>query len=183
MLSQLPNVEYYPKWSTNAVRYTAGFVIRKLIEKSKFDAEKSDILKGFLKDKSSIDDSKDSSEQWLKTSDRGGLKLVTDLAFELFVEIEVLVYDGIKLNEFGDDIDKLVQKVSEDSDILRVREECVVDAQEDQMSLLNSVIKDWITIRGHSMASSEMEKQKRAVSMKKRGLRKELKKQKLDNNA
>ena len=68
----------------NAVRYTAGFVIRKLIEKNKFDAEKSDILKGFLKDKSSIDDSNDSSEQWLKTSDRGGLKLITDLAFELF---------------------------------------------------------------------------------------------------
>ena len=38
----------------NAVRYTAGFVIRKLIEKNKFDAEKSDILKGFLKDKSPL---------------------------------------------------------------------------------------------------------------------------------
>ena len=84
------------------------------------------------------------------------------------MEIEVLVYDGIKLNEFGDNIDKLVDKVSEHSDILRVWEECVVDAQEGQISLLHSIIKDWITIRGHSMASSEMEKQKRAASTKKR---------------
>ena len=93
------------------------------------------------------------------------------------MEIEVLVYDGIKLNEFGDNIDKLVDKVSEDSDILRVWEECVVDAQEGQISLLHSIIKDWITIRGHHMANSEMEKhKKRAASTKKRGLRKELKK-------
>ena len=84
------------------------------------------------------------------------------------MEIEVLVYDGIKLNELGDNIDKLVDKVSEHSDILRVWEECVVDAQEGQISLLHSIIKDWITIRGHSMASSEMEKQKRAASTKKR---------------
>ena len=84
------------------------------------------------------------------------------------MEIEVLVYDGIKLNEFGDNIDKLVDKVREHSDILRVWEECVVDAQEGQISLLHSIIKDWITIRGHSMASSEMEKQKRAASTKKR---------------
>lgn len=77
------------------------------------------------------------------------------------MEIEVLVYDGIKLNEFGDNIDKLVDKVSEDSDILRVWEECVVDAQEGQISLLHSIIKDWITTRGHSMARSEMEKHKK----------------------
>ena len=49
----------------NSVRYTAGFVIRKLIEKNKFDSEKSEILEGFLKDSSSNDDNCDTSEQWM----------------------------------------------------------------------------------------------------------------------
>lgn len=40
-------------------------------------------------------DSQDSSEHWLKTTDRGGLYCVTDLAFKLYIEVEVCIYEKL----------------------------------------------------------------------------------------
>ena len=51
--------------------------------------EKRECLHGLLKDTCSAEDS---SEQWLRTTNRDGLYQITDLAFELFIELEIFTY-------------------------------------------------------------------------------------------
>ena len=53
----------------NAVWYTAGFVIWKLLERKSLEYEKRECLHGLVKDMCSDEDS---SEQWLRTTNRGG---------------------------------------------------------------------------------------------------------------
>lgn len=78
----------------NAVRYTAGSVVRKFIWKYRHNTIFKDCLDTLLFPDGSVD-SQDSSENWLKATDRGGLKYVTDLGFELFVEVEIFTYQKL----------------------------------------------------------------------------------------
>uniref|UniRef100_A0A1X7SNS5 Uncharacterized protein n=1 Tax=Amphimedon queenslandica TaxID=400682 RepID=A0A1X7SNS5_AMPQE len=75
----------------NGLRYAAGAVIRKLLEENRFDIKKFQILDGLLISENNEADG-DSSTVWLSNTNRGGLKIITDLAFELFIEIEQFVY-------------------------------------------------------------------------------------------
>uniref|UniRef100_A0A1X7TZ21 Uncharacterized protein n=1 Tax=Amphimedon queenslandica TaxID=400682 RepID=A0A1X7TZ21_AMPQE len=137
----------------NAVRYVAGSVVRKLITKYRHNTIFKECLDALLFQKSDVTvDSQDSSEDWLKATDRGGLKYVTDLGFELFVEVEIFTYQQLSNKENVEEIHKLACK---NEDILRVWSECVIDIEEteEMMQLLYDIVREWVKIRGHSMAN------------------------------
>ena len=162
----------------NAVRYTAGSVIKKVIKKRKHmhDIAINECLNGLLQDKSDIVDNQDSSEHWLKATDRGGLYYITDLAFELFIEVEVFTYDKLSQMEQVN-LDELYTSACRDPDIIRVWRECVLDIEEtEKTTLLLDIIKEWVKIRGHSIADMAMEqhKKKKSEIAKKKALRVEL---------
>lgn len=162
----------YPRVLThveqNAITYTAGSVIRKLLDRYKFiDKEKTECLNGLIKDRSEID-ACDSSEVWLNTTDRGGLYHVTDEGNDLFVEIELFVYHHL-LEKDVKDMATLHEMAHKDPDILNIWTECTQEVHE-QTSLLHDIIKEWTKLRGHSIANMEMEKykKKKASTTKKR---------------
>ena len=74
----------------NAIRYAAGSVIWKLEQKCRHDKILKKCLWNLLQEE--CDYNQDSSEQWLETTDRGGLYYITDTAYDLFVELEIFVY-------------------------------------------------------------------------------------------
>lgn len=84
----------------NAVRYTAGYVVRKLEEKyakkkSKESHERMLALQtmpGKLHvEKATPNPEQPSNEDWLKCVNLGGLYFVEDIVYDLFVCIEMLV--------------------------------------------------------------------------------------------
>ena len=81
----------------NAIRKTAGFVIRKLENKCRHDCVMKECLWGLLQEEH--DYNQDSSEEWLEATDRGGLYYITDTVFDLFVEIEVFVYSHLSQSQ------------------------------------------------------------------------------------
>ena len=76
----------------NALRYVAGFVIRAAKDKLKVpnDQEILDILNSMAQETSSCSTST-SSEDWVKSVNRGGLVLITEDAHQLFCAIEYCV--------------------------------------------------------------------------------------------
>ena len=120
----------------------------------------NECLNGLLQDKSDIVDNQDSSEHWLKATDRGGLYYITDLAFELFIEVKVFTYDKLSQMEQVN-LDELYTSAYRDPDIIRVWRECVLDIEEtEKTTLLLDIIKEWVKIRGHSIADMAMKQHK-----------------------
>ena len=156
----------------NAIRYTAGSVIRKLLDKYKLNTSLTKVLNGMLKDE--IDDD-DTTEIWLGSVDRGSLLYITDSVLEVFIEIETLVYSHL-IDEDYEDMDSLQSSICEDDNVQRAWAVCV-DTVDTQQPLLVDIVKEWINYRGHSIAKMELEKYKKKKSItikKKRSLRKEL---------
>ena len=123
----------------------------------------------------------DSSQPWLNASDRGGLIHISDVGLDLFVEIEVFVYDHLMEKDVRD-MDTLKFMACEDPDILSIWShlEEIDDISTDvattmQSSLLVDIIQEWIKIRGHSIASIEIEKYKKGKAITKKSLHKGLK--------
>ena len=95
------------------------------------------------------------------------------------MEIEVFVYDHLMEKDVRD-MDTLKYMACQDPDILSIWShlEEIDDISTDtfmQNSLLADIIQEWIIIRGHSIASIEMEKYKKEKGISKKSLRKGLK--------
>jgi hypothetical protein len=161
----------------NAVRYTAGFVMKKLMDKKNLDLASKECLQELIKSRADVSDDSDddSSKQWLRASDRGGLYHITDLCLELFIELEDFTYPHLVHNDF-EDMEMLHKATCENRNILKVWGECSmsIEDNEHQMSLLYDIVREWTKLRGHSIANITMEKFKKGKT-KKKGLRKELK--------
>ena len=54
-------------------------------------------LYGLLKEEG--EDDPDSTEQWIETTDRGGLYYITDNVFELFIEVEIFVFHHLSQSD------------------------------------------------------------------------------------
>ena len=150
----------------NGIRHAAGSVIRKLETKYKGDKALMECLL------CEVEYKQDSTEQWLETTDRGGLYYITDIAFDLFIEIEIFVYDCLLSQK---ERQNLVESACSKSNILDAWSECMRSCTfggiEKTALLLQEIIKKWIKIRGHSMTSMAMEQHKKEKSdtSKKRG--------------
>ena len=165
----------------NAIRYTAGFVIKKMLDRctcSK-DSDKRLCLTGLLTcDDEDVHHSE--SELWLNKTDRGYLKHINDIAHEFFVELEICTYDILMQTTCtSTKLETLYNAVLKDDDVLRIWKICTMDVHDDvQQLLLEEIIKEWIKVRGHSIADMRLEqhkKNKATVVTKKKGVRKELK--------
>ena len=164
----------------NAIRYTAGFVIKKLLDKFQGDNEVTMCLNSMLKD-GAHDVIEHFSEVYLRETDRGFLKHLTDTAYEFFVELEMVTYNylqSISLGVKDFNMKNLHSIVSSDVDVLRIWALCAIDIEttDKQLSILLDITKEWTKLRGHSIASMELEKHKRKKldTTRKKSLRREL---------
>lgn len=177
----------------NAVRYAAGFVIRKLEQKyskkkTKQPIEYTAMLKdmaGKMRTTQNHEKQPHPSCKWINSIDRGGLYHVQDIVYDLFITIECFV--DKKLSEIFKDVGKGIECVQKDKLLWVVDEEEVrslwnqvpssIENESDHRNLLVEIVHLWVTTRGHSKAHKLKEeykvKQKQSVKGK-RSLRKEL---------
>ena len=165
----------------NALRYTAGYVIKSLIGKLKRSAHplKEEMVCCLLELNQTEEDT-DGSEDWTKTMDRGGLTHVGNMTFGIFQSIELVVRqflsgDPTQLQKFKM---KLQEKILADDDVLHFWD--LVSAGweiEESQALLKQIVEHYVTIRGFSFASGLLEKYKQAHKksiQKSKGVRKQL---------
>ena len=139
----------------NAIRYMAGYVIRKL--------NKKQCSVDFLieKDRNSIAENK--STEWVNLIDRGGLIHVTEECYQLFISIECVTRHHMNIrnvksmdqNFFG----YLENMIVTDDDVLF---NWTMTGGENE-EVLVEIVKLWFDVRGFSFAKSVMEKYKQAT--------------------
>ena len=164
----------------NALRYTAGYVLRSVTKKISRSADPlkedlmlclSDIIdEGKNSDKviplcNILDDDEaeeHDSEKWTRLVDRGGLIHVGDITYMLFLSMEMELRKHLTYVTCGISTgmkDKVLQEILKDDDVLYYWDIMSVnwDAPESN-KLLKLISEHWITLRGFSFASSFMEK-------------------------
>ena len=164
----------------NALRYSAGYVIRsvkKEIAKSSHPL-KDDIL-WCIDDMNSCDEDLDiDSLDWITLIDRGGLTCVNNITFELFQAIEIEFHKHLKLPLPENFRSILASAIVHNEDVLFFWDIIRTEWEEEVSSILiNRIIEKWVTIRGFSIASSWLEKYKKATktfTQKSKGIRKKL---------
>ncbi len=171
----------------NIMRYASGFVPYKLMTQYwHCKEEKARKFVRCLENMAVMCDNPQSTlleytKSWLNKVNRGGLFVINDETFNVFLAIEKCVRVILPLHTYSsttDDIEQLTKKVLEDGDVLFCWSLLVVDLSTDEeVELLKRVVKLWITVRGFSIAASWLESYKEAnkVTVKKStGLRKHL---------
>jgi hypothetical protein len=185
----------------NAICYTAGYIVKKLISKysrssSPRAAAYLDLLKRMgckLAEKTpcGTPDRSSHCSKWTEIVDRGGLLHVSNTVYDLFMFLEYTVDEELTsiFKAKGKGIERVRREKLDwlcGSDEVQIVWSMITDAVEDEDSfhdLLVEIASMWITTRGHSKACRVKEELKRAkdTGMKgKHSLRKELK-QKNDN--
>ena len=150
----------------NAVRYTAGYVIRKLEEKfSKQQSQESKECKAALLVMAGKLNTRDSREQehssnkWINIVNRGGLYFVEDVVYDLFVTIESLVDSKLSqiMKECGKGIEQVKKEnlawVCKDEDVQGIWNQISpnsIEEEEVRQDLLREIAHMWVTTRGHS---------------------------------
>ena len=175
----------------NAVRYTAGYIIRKLEGKySRIKTEEAAECCTALQEMGGKVKSKVPSEHqscdWTKLTDRGGLYHVEDLVYELFVTIELIVDKELStiFSTKGEGLEKVKKDklswVCNDEDVQFLWcmiSPATIEEERVRQQLLQDIVHLWITTRGHSKARRVKEdyKREKGKSVKgKHSLRKEL---------
>ena len=177
----------------NAVRYTAGYIVRKLEQKYSKQTTQEAIectaalkeMAGKLKTSSTtMSRSEQRSSEWTKLIDRGGLYHVEDIVYDLFVTIELLVDQ--KLSSILKGSGKGLEQVRKENLSWLCSDEevqflwCLVspakiENESVRQSLLQEIAYMWITTQGHSKTHKIKEDYKIAKKQtvkRKRSLRK-----------
>ena len=175
----------------NAIRYAGGYIIRKVLTTYKTNKRCGDSIAALLQlvlEDTDHEVEKESfleyTRLWIEKSDRGGLFHISDLCYELFYEIELTIYDMLN-QKFSFNATFTVADIENaaylDPDIMRIWRNCSAHilSNEDSDELLCTIIQEWITMRGHSLANKFMEDYKtlkKKETKKEKGVRGELKK-------
>ena len=176
----------------NTVRYTAGYVIRKLESKySRLKTQESIECLRALREMAGKLSTRDTasvsqSSEWTRLTDCGGLYHVEDVAFELFVVLEHVADKELPFIFKGKGKGlEMVKKeklswISDNKDVKFMWcmvSPSIIESEDVQQSLLRAIAHLWITTRGHSKARRIMEDYKKAKGKGTKGkhsLRKEL---------
>ena len=139
----------------NAIYYAAGFVVRKLMQKyMQYANDKAMALVGLLLNMvgedtgHTIHDTSttylDYVKTWTKSTDRGGLRHVTDDTYRCFLAIESIVYNILKRGGLKDEV--LVKVVANEN--VRFLWEIAAGGLNDKYSseLLQEVVNLWFTV-------------------------------------
>ena len=165
----------------NALRYVAGYVIRKVLEHYKKNdgvSEESLLLYSF----SGNEATGDATEMWTDALDRGGLWHVKDSTYALFYSLEEELrchLQKIPLQTYSQTIQlRLMDTLIASEDVLF--QWSLLGHEIDDvkgMTVLSKIVKLYVTTRGHAFASScvELYKQyKKKTLQKRKALRTEL---------
>ena len=188
----LPSESPDPKQLTadehNALRYAAGYVLLSL--KRKFAPTNPSIVSWIEKQTDTHCTFTDCSYMqftkiWVEKVNRGGLFLVSDSVYEVFLAMELVLRQFIKdmSDNHGIDKDKVINFIHNDNEIQFYWAMMTFDIDETtSQTVLMEIIKLWVTIRGFSYASTIVEHYKHSSGAlkHKKSLRKELKKQSSD---
>ena len=154
----------------NAVRYTAGYVVRKLERKYSHQnthegTECSTVLKEMAGKLNTRDSTSYRSEQqstkWTNLVDRGGIYHVDDIVYELFVALEHLADKELTsiFQASGKGIEKIKKEelswICNDDDVQFLWcmiSPIAIECEEVRQHLLQEIAHLWITTRGHSKA-------------------------------
>ena len=153
----------------NAVRYTAGYVIRKLEKKySRSSSEVGTQCCTALREMGAKlsrnrSESDHRSSEWTQRTDRGSLYHVRDSVFNLFVAIELLVDKELSaiFNTKGKGLEKVKkEKLSwacRDDDVQSlwyiIISPTTIEEESVSQQLLQEIVYLWVTTRGHSKVS------------------------------
>lgn len=168
----------------NSLRYVAGYVIRAAKQKLKerHHPMMEILTYGLLEMCSEEDSSEDhySTDDWLKTIDRGGLTKVNQKCYRFFYTMEMEIRNNIISTENETSaFEGLLAIICEDVDVVFFWSVCTQElSEEERIELLKIVASQYITVRGYSFARSILEKFKQRSQktvQKSKGLRKEIK--------
>ena len=152
---------------TNALRYAAGYVprlLKKKLKKSKHPL-REDMQLCLLDLLDDGDEETDESQDWVYLINRGGLILVNNATFEVFVAIEYELRKHIHHGQ-SPNLDRITTAILDNEDVLFLWSMLSSDWVEDSASaLLYMIVNQWIKIRAFSCASAWLEEFK--VSQKK----------------
>lgn len=168
----------------NAIYYSAGYVVKKLLQRYRSDnRDNADIMvKALLNmlgdDHSNIEPFSSYLayvKLWTETTDRGGLKHVSEDTYRCFKALELITYELLKK---GVTKTEVISQVVTDDNVLFYWDFMMNEfASEVSTALLHDVVSIWFTIRGFAVTSSLFEQYKRATNKNikgNKGLRKEL---------
>ena len=176
----------------NAVRYTAGYIIRKLEKKysQKMTQENIECLRALREMAGKLStrntSSYSESSKWSRLTDRGGLYHVEDVVFELFITLELITDEELTaiFTAKGKGIEKVKKEklswICDDEDVQFLWcmvSSTTIESDEVRQCLLKEIAYLWITTRGHSKAQKIKEDHKKAKGKGVKGkhsLRKEL---------
>ena len=164
----------------NGLRYAAGYIprmLKKTLPKSSHPLKDDIILCIYdLLDDGDGDEEDQESEDWIKSVNRGGLTLVNNRTFDVFVAIEEEVRKVL-----GRDMvlnDDVKAKIASSENVEFFWSLVCTDWDEESSGvLLRMVVNQYVKMRGHSYASAWVEKFKAAnkkTTQKSKGLRKQL---------
>ena len=126
---------------------------------------------------SDCDETLNHTSDWLTSINRGGLIIVSDMAFELFLAMEKELRNHLKYHATCINAEA-VSTIVNSEDVLFPWSIVTATWEQDNSNILLGMIVDmWITIRGFSLASAWMEiykKQEKKLTQKSKGLRKQL---------
>ena len=167
----------------NAIYYSAGYVVKKLLQRYKSEnRENADVmvkaLLNLLGDNHSNIESFSSYlavKLWTETTDRGGLKHVSEDTFRCFKALELITYGLLQKRATKAEV---ISQVVTDDNVLFYWDFVMHDfANEVSTALLHDVVSLWFTIRGFAVTSNLFEQYKKTTSKNikgNKGLRKEL---------
>ena len=166
----------------NAIRYTAGYVVRALAKKIDHSnhPHKRELGLCLAELEEESNDGDHPSEDWLKAVDRGGLKHVSDITYMLFTAMEraLRVQLGNKDASALSGIKESSTAICSDEDVLFYWSMLSVNwGEETAQVLLCKIVEHWVTLRGFSHASAFIEKYKQSSKkniQKSKGVRKRL---------
>ena len=159
--------------------YVAGYVIRSVrrhIVGNDESAGKQRQALDSMCSFDSIDESEESIEdsvkRWTTLSNRGGLTIATDTAFELFQIIEKICRKHLRISQLAVDhnidVDKIEKEVMEDDDVVLLWTEMTCDhfnndleiETEYSSTLLKKLFTKYVSTRTHSFAKGTFEQYK-----------------------
>lgn len=166
---------------TNALRYASGYIPRLLRKKLKKSTHKlKEDLKLCIFDLlDDGDENMDSSKDWIKAIDRGGLTHVNNATFDVFFAIEHEIRSRLFDRSVPPDLSDRVKKEIIGSEEVQFFWSMVSAEWEEESgdALLEMIVNQYVKIRGFSSASDWLEEYKQVTkktTQKSKGVRKQL---------
>ena len=161
------------------LRYAAGYIprtLRKKLPKSTHPLRDDIQLCIFdLLDEGC--ENKHESQDWVESINRGGLTRINNLTYEVFIAMEHELRRHIS-SFAAPNFEVITTAILENEDIKFLWSVISADWDESSaMALLQMIVKEWVKIRGFSLASAWVEKYKvtqKQTTQKSKGVRKQL---------